>query len=127
VNNLDENQISKLIVNCCCKIHSNLGPGLVKPVYLEILTHELRKSGLRCETDVGIPVRHEDVNLYLGFRADLIVENLVIVELREMEKVLAVHKKLLMTYLRLTGTKLGLLVNFNVDFINDGIEGVVNG
>ena len=99
----------------------------MESVYLEILLYELKKLGLKCEKEVGIPVHYEDVKLDLGFRADLIVENLVIIELKATEKVLPVHKKQLMTYLRLTAMKLGLLVNFNVNLIKDGIERVVNG
>ncbi len=127
MDNMDENQISKSIVDCCYRIHINLGPGLLESVYLEILIYELKKLGLKCEKEVGIPVRYEDIKLDLEFRADLIVENLVIVELKAVEKVLPVHKKQLLTYLRLTGMKLGLLVNFNVNLIKDGIERVVNG
>ena len=114
-------------MDCCYKIHTTLGPGLLESVYLEVLTYELKKSGLKCEKEVVMPVHYEDVTLDLGFRADLIVENLVIVELKAIEKVLPVHKKQLMTYLKLTGLKLGLLVNFNVNLIRDGIERVVNG
>lgn len=124
---MDENQLAKVIVDCCYRIHITLGPGLLESVYLEILTYELRKLGLKCEKEVAIPVHYEEIKLELGFRADLIVGNLVIVELKAVEKVLPVHKKQLMTYLRLTGVKLGLLVNFNVNLIKDGIERVVNG
>lgn len=124
---MDENQISKNIVDCCYKIHKRIGPGLLESVYLEILMYELKKLGYKCEKEVGIAIQYEDVRLDLGFRADLVVENLVIVELKAVEKVLPVHKKQLMTYLRLTGMKLGLLVNFNVNLIKDGIERVVNG
>ena len=127
MNKLDENQISKIIVDCCYRIHTTLGPGLLESVYLEILLYELKKLGLKCAKEVGIPVHYEDVELDLGFRADLIVENLVIIELKAIEKVLPVHKKQLMTYLTLAGMKLGLLVNFNVHLIKDGIERVVNG
>lgn len=125
--NQNENQISKIVVDCCYKIHTTLGPGLLESVYLEILKYKLEKLGLKCEKEVGIPVHYENVKLDLGFRADLIVENLVIVELKAVEKVLPVHKKQLLTYLRLTELKLGLLVNFNVNLIKDGIERVVNG
>jgi GxxExxY protein len=114
-------------VDCCYRIHTTLGPGLLESVYLEILVYELKKIGLKCEKEVGIPVHYEEVRLDLGFRADLIVENLVIIELKSVEKVQPVHKKQLMTYLKLTGMKLGLLVNFNVNLIKDGIERVVNG
>ena len=124
---MDENQISKMIVDCCYRIHTKLGPGLLESVYLEILIYELKKLGLQCEKEVGVPVRYEDVRLDLGFRADLIVGNLVIIELKAVEKVLPVHKKQLMTYLKLARMKLGLLVNFNVNLIKDGVERVVNG
>jgi GxxExxY protein len=123
---MDENQISKIVVDCCYRIHTKLGPGLLESVYLEILVYELRKSGLQCEKEAGIPVHYEDVKLDLGFRADVIVGNLVIIELKSVEKVQPVHKKQLTTYLKLTGMKLGLLVNFNVPLIKDGIERVVN-
>lgn len=125
--NPEENQISKNIVDCCYKIHTTLGPGLLESVYLEILAYELDKLGLMCKKEVCIPVHYEKVKLDLGFRADLIVDSLVIVELKAIEKVLPVHKKQLMTYLRLTELKLGLLVNFNVNLIKDGIERIVNG
>jgi len=124
---MDENQISKVVVDCCYKIHTSLGPGLLESVYLEILLYELKKAGLSCEKEVGIPVHYDEIKLDLGFRADLIVENLVIIELKAVEKVMPVHKKQLTTYLRLTRMKLGLLVNFNVNLIKDGIERVVNG
>jgi GxxExxY protein len=88
--------------------------------------YELRKAGLKCEKECGISVHYEDVKLDLGFRADVIVEHLVIIELKSVEKVQPVHKKQLTTYLKLTGMKLGLLVNFNVNLIKDGIERVVN-
>lgn len=81
---------------------------------------------MKCQKEAGIPVHYEDVKLDLGFRADLIVENLIIIELKSIEKVQPVHKKQLMTYLKLTGMKLGLLANFNVNLIKDGIERVVN-
>ncbi len=124
---VDENQISKIIVDCCYRVHKNLGPGLLESVYLEILIHELKKAGLTCEKEVGIPINYEGVTLDPGFRADLIVERLVIVELKAVEKVLPVYKKQLTTYLKLSRMKLGLLVNFNVNLIKDGIERVVNG
>ena len=99
----------------------------MESVYLEVLIYELRKAGLTREKEVGIPVHYENIRLDLGFRADVVVENKVIIELKAVEKVLPVHKKQLLTYLRLTGMKLGLLVNFNVNLIKDGIERVVNG
>ena len=124
---MDENQVAKILVDCCYRIHTTLGPGLLESVYLEILLYELNKAGLKCEKEVGIAVHYNDITFDLGFRADLIVEGLVIVELKAVEKVLPVHKKQLTTYLKITGKKLGLLVNFNVNLIKDGIERVVNG
>ena len=123
---MDENQLAKILVDCCYRIRKKLGPGLLESVYLEILIYELRKAGVTCEKEVGIPFQYEDVKLDLGFRADLILEKMVIVELKAVEKVQPVHKKQLTTYLKLTGIKLGLLVNFNVTLIKDGIERVVN-
>ncbi len=124
---MDENQLSKIIVDGCYRIHTKLGPGLLESVYLEVLMYELKKAGLHCEKEVGIPVYYEEIKLDLGFRADVIVEKRVIVELKSVETVQAVHKKQLMTYLKLTGMKLGLLVNFNVPLIKNGIERIVNG
>ncbi len=123
---MDENEISKVVVNCCYKIHTKLGPGLLESVYLEILLYELKKAGLHCEKEVQIPVSYDEVKLDIGFRADLVVGNMVILELKSVEKIQPVHKKQLTTYLKLTGMKLGLLVNFNVNLIKDGIERVVN-
>ena len=123
---MDENQLSKIIVDCCYRIHKKLGPGLLESVYLEVLIYELKKAGLRCEKEIIIPVRYDEITLDLGFRADLIIEGLVIIELKSVEKVQPVHKKQVTTYLKLTGMKLGLLVNFNVNLIKDGIERVVN-
>lgn len=127
MNKMDENQLSKIVVDCCYRIHSTLGPGLLESVYLEVLIHELKKLGLKYEKEVGLPVNYENIRLDLGFRADLIVEKLIIIELKAVEKVMPVHKKQLITYLKLSGIKLGLLVNFNVNLIKDGIERIVNG
>ena len=124
---MDENQIAKSIVDCCYRIHTTLGPGLLESVYLEVLLYELKKSDLRCAKEIGLAIQYDGIKLDPGFRADLIVEERVIVELKAIEKVLPVHKKQLMTYLKLSGLKLGLLVNFNVGLIKDGIERVVNG
>ncbi|MDH4162264.1 MAG: GxxExxY protein [Nitrospirota bacterium] len=123
---MDENQLSKIIVDCCYRIHKKLGPGLLESVYLEILIYELNKAGLKCAKEVEVAVQYEEVKLDLGFRADLIVNDLVIVELKSVEKVQPVHKKQVTTYLKLTGLKLAMLVNFNVSLIKDGIERVVN-
>jgi GxxExxY protein len=121
-----ENSLSKIIVNKCLKIHRALGPGLLESVYEEVLSYEFTKSDLIHERQVGIPVIYDDIKMDLGFRADLIVGNKVILELKSVENILPVHKKQLLTYLKLTNLKLGLLINFNVALIKDGITRIVN-
>jgi len=123
---MTENEISRIIVDKCLKIHRALGPGLLESVYEEVLFYELMKDDLKCKRQVGIPVIYEDIKMDLGFRADMIVEGKVIIELKSVENVLPVHKKQLLTYLKLTNMKLGLLINFNVPLIKDGITRIVN-
>ena len=123
---MHENEISGLILNACYKIHSHFGPGLFESVYKEALCMELAKSGLQFSKEVGIPVFYENITLELGFRADIIVENKVLIELKSIESIAPVHKKQLLTYLRLTGLKLGLLINFNEAHLKEGITRIVN-
>ena len=123
---MDENELAKIIVDKCLKIHRALGPGLLESVYEEVLSYELVKDGLKCQRQVGIPVIYEDIKIDLGFRADMIVGDKVILELKSVENIMPVHKKQLLTYLKLTGMKLGLLINFNVDLIKHGITRIVN-
>jgi GxxExxY protein len=123
---MTENELSKIIVNACYNIHYELGPGLLESVYEEILYFELTKSGLNVERQKGIPLRWKDVKMDIGFRTDLIVENKVIVELKSVEAIAPVHPKQVLTYLKVTGLKLGLLVNFNEKLIKDGITRIVN-
>jgi GxxExxY protein len=124
---MDENELSKIIVNSCFKIHSRLGPGLLESVYEAILFHELIKFGLKVERQKTIPVIWDDVYLDIGFRSDLIIENKVIVERKSVEQLSNVHLKQVLTYLRITDLKLGLLINFNEALIKNGIKRVVNG
>lgn len=124
---MHENEIAKIIVNTCYNIHVELGPGLLESVYEEILYYELISQGLRVDRQKGIPVFWKDIKMDIGFRADLIVENKVVVELKSVEMIAPVHPKKLLTYLRLTKLKLGLLINFNEALIKDGITRVVNG
>ena len=126
MNNLSENQISKVIVDCCYHIHIKLGPGLLESVYEEVLYHELSLQGLIVEKQKPLPVIWKDLKLNLGFRTDLIVNNKVIVEIKSVEEIHPVHPKQLLTYLRLTDLKLGLLVNFNSPLIKNGITRIVN-
>jgi GxxExxY protein len=121
------NDLSALVIDTALDIHRRLGPGLLESVYQEILLHELRKRGLRVEKEVPIPVIWDDVKLDVGFRADLVVNNLLIVELKSIEAVAPVHKKILLTYLRLADLRLGLLINFGMELLKDGISRVVNG
>jgi len=123
---MNENEISKIIVDRCYKIHNSLGPGLLESVYEELLAFELTKTGLNITRQQGLPVVYEGKKLELGFRADIIVENKVIIEIKSCEGLAPVHFKQLLTYLRITGLKLGLLVNFNEALIKDGMKRVVN-
>jgi len=124
---MTHNEISKVVIDAAIDIHRRLGPGLLESVYLVILAHELLKRGLRVEKEVPIPVVWDNLRFEAGFRADLIVENLVIVELKSIEAVAPVHKKKLLTYLRLADKRLGLLLNFGEVVLKDGIDRVVNG
>lgn len=124
---MTENDATGIIVDCCIKIHKALGPGLLESVYEEILIRELRKQGLGCERQAGIPVIYDGIKIDIGFRADIIVEDIVILELKSVEDVLPVHKKQLLTYLKLSGKKVGLLINFNESLIKNGITRIANG
>jgi GxxExxY protein len=121
------NELSGIVIDTCMTIHRRLGPGLLESVDQEVLLFELRKRGLRVEKEVPIPVVWEDVQLDVGFRADLLVENQLIVELKSIEAVAPVHKKILLTYLRLADKRLGLLINFGEELLKNGITRVVNG
>ncbi len=123
---MTENEISKIIINTCYNIHVELGPGLLESVYEEILYYELTNQGLYIERQKAIPVIWKNEKMEIGFRADLIVENKVIIELKSVETVIPVYPKQLLTYLRITGLKLGLLINFNEPLIKDGITRIVN-
>lgn len=124
---MTENEIAKIIVDKCFKIHKELGPGLLESVYEAILYFELVKAGLEVDRQVAIPLEWETERMDQGFRADLIVEKSVVVELKSVEAISPVHQKITLTYLRLTKLKLALLVNFNVALIKDGIQRIVNG
>ena len=123
---MSENEIATIIVDTTYNIHVNLGPGLLESVYEEILYYELVKQGLFVERQKPVPVYWEEIKMNIGFRADLIVENKVIIEIKSVEMIAPVHPKQLLTYLRLTGLKLGLLINFNEKLIKDGITRIVN-
>lgn len=124
---MTHNDISRIIIDTAMQIHRQLGPGLLESVYAVILAHELRKKGLKVEREVPIPVQWDNITMEVGFRADLIVEDLVLVELKSVEEVSKVVKKVLLTYIRLADLKLGLILNFGEELLKDGIGRVVNG
>jgi GxxExxY protein len=123
---MTENDIAKIIVDAALEVHRTLGPGLLETVYEEALAYEPRRRGLRIERQVELPVRYKEVYLECGFRADLIMQDLVIVELKSVEALAPVHFKQLLTYLRLADKRLGLLINFNVALLKEGIKRVAN-
>jgi GxxExxY protein len=123
---MHENQISKIIVDTAYKIHSTMGPGLFESVYEKIMFYELTSLRLHVERQKKLPVIWKEQKIELGFRADLIIENKVIIEIKSIERLAPVHSKQLLTYLKLTGLKLGLLINYNEYLIRDGIYRIVN-
>lgn len=123
---MTENEIATQIVDAAYKIHTMLGPGLLESVYETVLSYELTKRGLQVARQQPIPVVYESVQMEIGFRADLIVQDKVIVEIKSVEALGPVHKKQLLTYLRLADKRLGLLINFDTELIKDGIARVVN-
>ena len=120
------NLITADIVDLCFKIHSKLGPGLFESVYEKILIHELERKGYEIENQKHIPVIWEGTEMDFGFRADIIVENRVIIEIKSVEKLNEVHFKQILTYLKVLNIKLGLLINFNESLIKYGIRRVIN-
>lgn len=124
---MTENEIAKVIVNTAFKIHKLFGPGLLESVYEELMYYELKKIFGDVRRQQVIPLIHEELYISVAFRADLIVENKVLIELKSVQEVAKVDFKRVNTYLSLTGYKLGLLINFNVELIKDGIRRIVNG
>lgn len=123
---MTENEIAKIIVDLSYKIHRQYGPGLFESVYEELLCYELSKQGIPFTRQQPVPLVHETIKLEVGFRADVIVEGKVITEIKSKETLAEVHFKQARTYLQLTNIKLGLLINFNVALIRDGIRRIVN-
>ena len=124
---MTENEIAKIIVDAAYKVHNELGPGLLESVYEIVLAHELSKRGLKVERQVPIPIEYEGLRFQEGFRADMIVDKKIIIELKSVETIQRVHRKQLLTYLRLADKKLGLLINFGTDLLKNGISRIVNG
>ena len=123
---MEINEVSGIVVDSAMKVHSALGPGLLESAYEACLIRELRKRGLHVESQVPISVQYDGETLDIGYRADLLVESCVLVELKSIEALLPIHKAQVLSYLRLSGKHVGLLINFNVEHLKDGIRRVVN-
>lgn len=123
---MEVSQISGAVVDASMKVHTALGPGLLESAYAKCLIHELRKRGLRVDVQVPVPVSYDGEMLDTGYRADLVVEDAVLVELKSIETILPVHKAQLLSYLRLSHKRIGLLINFNVAHLRDGITRIIN-
>ena len=123
---MTENELSRIVFDCALKVHQSLGPGLLESAYEECLFYELRKIGLNVEKQKPLPLIYEEVKLDVGYRLDIIVENKLIIEIKSVEALNDVHFAQLLTYLKLTNCKLGLLINFNVSLIKNGVKRVVN-
>ena len=121
------NALTSQVIRAAMKVHTALGPGLLENAYRACLTHELRRSGLRVQTEAYLPVHYEGITVDLGYRIDLLVEDQVVVELKAVESVLPVHKAQLLSYLRLSNKRVGLLINFHAARLKDGINRIVNG
>jgi len=123
---MNENEVAKNFLDMAFKIHTKFGPGLFNSVYEELLAYQLPKKGFQVERQKILPLLYENLKIESGFRTDLLVDDAVIVENKSIESVLPVHKKQLLTYLRLSGRHLGLLINFNEAHLKDGITRIVN-
>jgi len=123
---MNENELATIALDVCFDIHRKYGPGLFESVYEEIFCYELTKRGIPFKRQHGIPVIHDEIKLEVGFRADVILDDKVIVEIKSIEALAAIHFKQVSTYLKLTNLKLGLLVNFNVVLLKSGIKRIAN-
>jgi len=124
---MDENAIGTIVVDCAVKLHKSLGPGLLETVYEAVLAKQLERAGLTVQRQLPIPIEFDGLKFEEGFRADLVVDGLVILELKSIEKIHPVHKKQLLTYLKLTNRKLGYLLNFGDELMKNGITRIING
>lgn len=124
---MTENELSKIVFDAGLKVHINLGPGLLESAYEECLYYELRKYNLKIEKQKALPLVYEDVKLDVGYRIDLLVENKLVLEIKSVEALNDLHLAQILTYLKLSKCKLGLLINFNTVLFKNGIKRVVNG
>jgi len=124
---MKENEIGSIVVNTAIELHKKLGPGLLENVYEVILMKSLVKKGLSVQRQVLFPIEFEDTHFDIGFRVDLLIEGKVIIELKSVEKIIPVHKKQLLTYLKLSNIKIGYIINFGAEVLKDGIVRIING
>lgn len=124
---MSENELSKIIIGAAIEVHNSLGPGLLESAYQECLFYVLSKDGYKVEKEKPMPLIFQDVRLDCGYRIDLLVENKIVIELKSVEELADVHLAQTLTYMKLGGFKLGLLINFNVKLLKSGIKRVVNG
>jgi GxxExxY protein len=124
---MNENELSYKIIGLAIKVHRELGPGLLESSYKECLFYELTKSGHMAVKEKALPLVYHDIKLDVGYRVDLLVENTVIVEVKSVDALNPVHESQLLTYLKLSGCRIGLLINFNVNVLKEGIKRMVNG
>lgn len=124
---MNENELSSMIIGLAIKVHAALGPGLLESAYEKALVYELEKAGLSVETQKMIPIIYNQITIDEGFRADIVVNDSIILELKSVKQIEDIHLKQLLTYIRLTGKKLGLLINFNEVLLKNGIKRVING
>jgi GxxExxY protein len=124
---MTENELSKIVFDAALKVHQNLGPGLLESAYEECLFYELNKTGLNVQKQQPLPLIYEDVKLEVGYRVDIIIENKLIVEIKAVDALNDVHLAQVLTYLKLSNCKLGMLINFNVTLVKNGIKRVING
>jgi GxxExxY protein len=122
-----ENDISFAVRGCIFKVYNNLGPGLLESAYEAALVYELKKTGMKVRNQIALPMLYEEIKVEVGYRIDILVENILVVEVKSVETLLDVHHKQLITYLKLSGNKIGILVNFNCDNISKQIFRKVNG
>lgn len=122
-----ENQLTEAIIGCAIKVHRELGPGLLESAYKECLSHVLNKGGLFVESEKGLPLQFEGITLQHGYRVDLLIENKIVVEVKSIDTINPVHVAQILTYLKLGGFNLGLLINFNVELLKHGIQRFING
>ena len=124
---MNENEIGGIVVDCAVKVHMRLGPGLLESVYEAVLSYELQNKGLLIQKQVPIPITYDNLLFTEAFRADLIADDKVILELKSVDRVTKAHKTQLLTYLRLSGRKVGYLLNFGEALMKDGISRIING